>query len=217
MTKNTSSSESVPAGRRSTPKSAETRARIIDGARQTLETHGIEAVTTRKIAATAGVRLAALHYHFENKEALLLAVLDDLVEDMAVSFRAELGGTLEGEERIERLIRSIWRYVRRTRNKQIAQIELTLYALRTRGSEWIAAKQYDSYIRVYKDLVVDGTLAEEEAERIGPAMARFILSGVDGLILQAFALRDDAAAEAAVEAFILASRMYYRFLTSGGG
>jgi AcrR family transcriptional regulator len=172
-----------------------------------LELHGIGDVTTLKIAASANVRLATLHYHFENKEALLLAVLEELIADMSAIYEAEAESTGDPGDRIEQLVRAIWRYVGRTRNRQIAQIELTLYALRTKGSEWIAAKQYEAYIAFYKKLLVDSrSLPPTDSEETGATLGRFILSGIDGLILQAFALDDATAAEAGLETLIAAIR-----------
>ncbi|MBW8320584.1 MAG: TetR/AcrR family transcriptional regulator [Arenimonas sp.] len=194
-----------------TRKGSETRARIIKGALEALENGGMEALTTRKIAASAGVRLATLHYYFDNKESLLLAVLEDLIADMDLAYR-EIPHSSNPEERVAALIRSMWRYVQRTRNKQIAQIELTIYALRTQGAEWLAARQYNAYIDFYGRLVFSPDEAENaEKSRIGRAVARQMLIGIDGLILQNYALRDDAASEG-VEALILATQVYLRRL-----
>lgn len=210
MTKN-SAIERNPV--RPTTKSVETRARIIRGALDALETHGIGEVTTRKIAANAKVRLATLHYHFDSKETLLLAVLEDLNASMLARYQEELRNSDDFETHVAELIRSIWRYVERTPEQQFVQLELTLYALRTKGSEWLAAKQYDAYIDVYKRLIVEGQGSQDPAlERIGLALSRFILGGIDGLILQSFALRNAADTQAGLEALIVATRDYLRHL-----
>jgi AcrR family transcriptional regulator len=198
---------SRPAG--ATRKGAETRARIIKGALEALENGGMEALTTRKIAASAGVQLATLHYYFDSKESLLLAVLEDLIEDMAATYQAEIPSSPDPEERIETVIRSMWRYVQRTRNKQIAQTELTLYALRTQGAEWLAKRQYDAYIDFYARLIFDGVgEISENHQRIGKAVAGFMLIGIDGLILQNFALHHNEDAEDGLEALVVATRDY---------
>lgn len=192
-----------------TRKGLETRARIILGARHVLEDGGIEALTTRRIAASANVRLATLHYYFDSKEAILLAVLDELVSDMASRYRtAPLTGT--PEQRIATLIRLIWYYIGETRDQQLAQIELTLYALRTKGSEWLAERQYAAYIDFYSQFVIDERDMPDEAERIrvSRAIARFMLIGIDGLILQNFALHDEAVAHESVEALVAATQAY---------
>jgi Transcriptional regulator len=195
-----------------TRKGVETRARIIRGAREALESGGIDALTTRKIAANANVRLATLHYYFDSKEAILLAVLDEMISEMGSRYHtAPLIGT--PEERIAALLRLIWYYVGETRDRQIAQIELTLYALRTKGSEWLAQRQYAAYIDFYSQFILDDPrLPEAERVRISRAIARFMLIGIDGLILQNFALHDEELAKESVEALIVATQDYLRRL-----
>lgn len=171
----------------------------------------MEALTTRRIAASAGVKLATLHYYFDSKESLLLAVLEDLIADMDSAYRADVALPPEPEDRVEALIRASWRYIQRTRNKQIAQTELTLYALRTKGSEWLAAKQYNAYIDFYGHLVFEDD-SNEELRRIGRAVGRQMLIGIDGIILQSYALEDLSASNEDIEALIIAMRGYLRRL-----
>ncbi|GEO85503.1 MULTISPECIES: TetR/AcrR family transcriptional regulator [Alphaproteobacteria] len=201
-----------------TRKGVETRARIIRGALEALESGGMETLTTRKIAASAGVKLATLHYYFDSKENLLLAVLEDLIADMAEAYRQDMSMPSDPEERIEALIRSMWRYVQRTRNKQLAQTELTLYALRTQGAEWLAARQYNAYIDFYCRLVFHG-MGEltEEQRKIGTAIARFMLIGIDGLILQNFALHNNGDTNEGVETLVIATRDLLHRLRSEAG
>lgn len=199
-----------------TRKGLETRVRIIKGAREALEEGGMEALTTRRIAASAGVKLATLHYYFDSKESLLLAVLEDLIAEMDTAYRADVALPPEPEDRVEALIRASWRYIQRTRNKQIAQTELTLYALRTKGSEWLAAKQYNAYIDFYGHLVFEDD-SDEELRRIGRAVGRQMLIGIDGIILQSYALDDLSASNEDIEALIIAMRGYLRRLMAERG
>jgi AcrR family transcriptional regulator len=64
-------------------KSDVTRAQIIQGALQALEKTGVIGTTTRSIATEANVQLATLHYHFESKSTLLVAVLEALIDEIA--------------------------------------------------------------------------------------------------------------------------------------
>jgi AcrR family transcriptional regulator len=54
---------------------AETKERILDTAERLFAERGYGATSLRSIIAAAGVNLAAVHYHYRNKEALLDAVL----------------------------------------------------------------------------------------------------------------------------------------------
>ena len=49
---------------------------IIRAALESLEQFGMEGLTVRKIAARAGVNVAAINYHFRSKEKLLEQVFD---------------------------------------------------------------------------------------------------------------------------------------------
>ncbi len=54
---------------------AETKERILDTAEALFAKNGYAATSLRAIIAEAGVNLAAVHYHFRSKEALLEAVI----------------------------------------------------------------------------------------------------------------------------------------------
>ena len=52
-----------------------TTERILDAAERLFADHGFEGTSIRDIVDSAKVNLAAIHYHFRSKEALLEAVL----------------------------------------------------------------------------------------------------------------------------------------------
>ena len=53
----------------------DTKERILNTAERLFGEHGFAGTSLRAIAKNAGVNLAAIHYHFGSKEALLLAAL----------------------------------------------------------------------------------------------------------------------------------------------
>jgi AcrR family transcriptional regulator len=65
--------------RRITQK-AETRAAILQAARQLFDAGGFEATTTRDIATRAGVATGTVFAHFPDKQAILAAALHDQIE-----------------------------------------------------------------------------------------------------------------------------------------
>jgi AcrR family transcriptional regulator len=71
---------------------AETRAAIVEAARNALLTDGNAALSTRRVADLAGVPLSQIHYHFGSKRQLILAVLaaenDRLLERQAEMYAA---------------------------------------------------------------------------------------------------------------------------------
>ncbi|WP_437630216.1 TetR/AcrR family transcriptional regulator [Sorangium sp. So ce854] len=68
---------------RDRPASADDpRQRLVAAAIDQIEKHGVGQVTVRKIAAAAGVNIAAVNYYFRSKEALLAAALDGSIRHM---------------------------------------------------------------------------------------------------------------------------------------
>ena len=64
----------------SNERMAETRQRILDTAERLFAERGYAATSLRSIIAAARVNLAAVHYHFRSKEALLDAVIARRIE-----------------------------------------------------------------------------------------------------------------------------------------
>jgi AcrR family transcriptional regulator len=185
-----------------------TRAQVIEGAIRVLSATGVIGATTRKIAAESGVRLATLHYHFESKSALLLAVFEALIDETILAFREEVKDSSSLDECIEQVLKAAWRWVMQTRVLQIVQYELTLYALRE-GAQWLADQQYDAYVRVYRDFLI---AVSEKTGELSPtgctAVVRFMLAGVDGLLLQELAKPNQARSKRGIEALIRATQVY---------
>lgn len=60
----------------------QTTTAILDAAEQLFATHGIDGTSIREITRAADVNVAAVHYHFGTKEAVLRAVTDRVVGPM---------------------------------------------------------------------------------------------------------------------------------------
>ena len=56
---------------------AGTRGLLLDAARRRILADGYAGLSTRKVAAEAGVPLSQLHYHFGSKDGLILALLEE--------------------------------------------------------------------------------------------------------------------------------------------
>lgn len=77
----------------------ETRARIIRTALALFGEHGFDGVSTRDIAAEAGVPAPSLQYYFENKEGLYAACIADIQT-------AAMNATKPGLEALDELLRA---------------------------------------------------------------------------------------------------------------
>lgn len=105
-----STSEASPGAvgpsRRRLPTQARSRERverILDAAAQRVLAEGVEGLTTRSIAETAGLPVASLYQYFADKEAVLLALCerdmaemdDQVAEDLAAAGELTMAGLVE--------------------------------------------------------------------------------------------------------------------------
>lgn len=65
---------------------------LLDAAAKLVVTHGVESLTTRDIAAEAGVPVASLYQYFADKEALLLALAARDMDEMDAQVVSDLAG-----------------------------------------------------------------------------------------------------------------------------
>ena len=72
-----------------------TREAIIDGAYQLLQDEGVGGISTRRIAARAGVNQALVHYHFGSVEKLMVEVLNRLANMVMSRYRDHYTGDQE--------------------------------------------------------------------------------------------------------------------------
>jgi len=63
---------------RTQAKKAETSTTLLEAAKKVLRQNGYSGLSTRDVAAAAGVPLSQIHYHFGSKQGLLLAVFEYL-------------------------------------------------------------------------------------------------------------------------------------------
>src|SRR6187397_3103950 len=61
-----------------TARKAETGTALLEAAKKVLHQKGYSGLSTRDVAAAAGVPLSQIHYHFGSKQGLMLALFDYL-------------------------------------------------------------------------------------------------------------------------------------------
>ena len=186
--------------------SADRRTEILAAAIRVLARDGLAQASTRKLAAEAGINQATLLYHVGSKDELLLAVLREMMrQTREIAVAAAIDHEMPLREAIANSLRAFWCHVEETPELQVMQYELTLYALRNPEAAWLAREQYSGYCAV-----VEGVL-RAACERQGTscavpydALARFIVGGLDGLILQFVSDKNIARARNDLELLIAA-------------
>lgn len=161
------------------------RSHIIEAAIRVLARDGIAETTTRKIATEANVNQAMLRYYFGSKDELLFAVLKAMMQLTRTIVLSVVDPQATLQEAIRHSLTAFWRHVEAEPELQIIQYELTLYALRNPTSAWLAKEQYDGYCSVIETLLQETSNVVHQPEALAFApLARFIIGGLDGLILQ---------------------------------
>ena len=126
---------------------SDAKERLIEATIQVISREGLAGTTTRKIADEARINLAMLHYYFGDKNELLVAVHEALIQRVRDILLAQPAIQPGDDIRliVERDLTAVWNYIEEVPETQIAQYELTLYALREPQSAVRARQQAASY------------------------------------------------------------------------
>jgi AcrR family transcriptional regulator len=93
---------------RATPKSEETRQRILNAALKLFQDRGFESATMRDIAEEAGVATGAAYYYFPSKDAIVMEFYRRSSAEMQPTLEAALESATGLEKRLYQLIRVKW-------------------------------------------------------------------------------------------------------------
>jgi len=129
--------------------SAETRTKTIAAAIASLASLGYAGTTLSNIAQRVGVSRSALVYHFESKNALMVAVIDALYDQMGSSYRAALDPGMTAGQQLLAIFEISYQQTRST--EQMALIELLLAARRDEGFRTEVAPTIASRDRIFQD------------------------------------------------------------------
>lgn len=94
----------APANPKSTPKSEQTRALILETAMRLFQERGYDKTTMRAIAAEAGVSVGNAYYYFESKEYLIQGFYDRTSHEHATVARERMAGSRDLAERLETVL-----------------------------------------------------------------------------------------------------------------
>jgi TetR/AcrR family transcriptional repressor of nem operon len=195
--------------------SSSTRDKLVDAARELFWERGYAATGLADVLARAGVRGGSLYYFFKSKEELLRAVLEQYVSLLhPVVIDPAFGTTDDPIERVFAVLAGYRAGLVMTECRHgcpIARIalETTEASDETRA---LVALNFDNWARAIR------TALDLAGDRLPPgvdreALSRFVLTVMEGAILQAQAHRDLARFDSAVGQL----RDYFdRLLASGG-
>ncbi|ASG22268.1 TetR family transcriptional regulator [Nitrospirillum viridazoti CBAmc] len=191
-------------------KREEKREAIMAAAVTVIAREGVHGTTTRKIAGEANVNLGTLHYYFDGKDAVLMNVLTHLVAKSRESLAAYFSAPERLHDRIDHLLTFIRGEVERSPNEQLALFNLTLYAVSTPGSEWLAKRKYEEYLDLYRSVLADASDVRDGSIKSDiDGLANFIFTGFVGILLQWLATANSFRSRQAVQSLIIAAQRAY--------
>lgn len=170
--------------------SGEKTREIMEAGRRVIFREGIWSTTTRKIAEEAGISLATIHYYFANKDDLVVAVYEDMIDTIRHSAAKDFAepGTLV--ERIKGVIDRTWEFSQANIDGQLMQAELTVYALRN-GLRPLAVRQGREYLDIYLRVLNSASDVVNRSDLDIDGLAQLLLAGIDGILLAHLVEPDD--------------------------
>jgi len=155
---------------------------IMDATYCALCKHGYADLTTQDIADESATSKAALHYHYDTKEELLLAFLDHLYE----AFTEEYGETA-GDNAVERLVAFVDSVLRQEDAESDRAFQTALLEIRAQAPfadgyrEKLTA--FDEFVRErVADIVADGIEEGTVRADVDPEdTAAFVATMIDGV------------------------------------
>lgn len=161
-----------------------TRARVLDAAVACILEEGFYRASSNQIARKAGVTWGVIQYHFGTREALLLAVHERAVGELARSLD---DGVIEGdtlETRLESFVDVLWSYYRRPEFLAYTQVMLNLsHDPTTAESTREALDSVQQRIAVRLPALVRAVLGDDVSEAEVDETGRFLYNVIRGLAL----------------------------------
>ena len=180
----------------SAPKN--TREQILEAAREALTQNGYENITTRRIAEAAGVNIAALHYYFGSKEALLAESVQHALNEAVTRLRAAAFEAQAIDTSLTAMFQTAWEIVKEKRG--ILRYDLAVRGLRDATANHAARALYAAFVQLNEEVLQKYI---EEDGRLVPGisvleLARYIVAATDGVFLQHALNGDDVAAQSSL-------------------
>jgi TetR/AcrR family transcriptional repressor of lmrAB and yxaGH operons len=173
-----------------TRQGEETRQRLIRAALALFQSQGYHATGIAQILSHAGVPKGSLYHHFpEGKQALAVATVDFLAEEMAGRFARATEGGIPAEKQISRLFTDTAAWLEGHDYSQGALISLLAQEVETGETALRArvAKAYrDATTQLAEALETGGASAPEE-------LATTVLAALDGAVARARGQRSTVA------------------------
>ena len=153
-----------------------TKQEILDAALELFSLQGFEATSISQIAGAVGIRKASLYSHFESKQAILDAIVKEVLEQYEehslfarADWEKDTGGLPQTADDAVQMIQGQIRYILHDPAISRARKMLVIEQFRNRSLAGLQTKQnYSDVLRYFtglmKQLIRQGVLAEDDPE-----------------------------------------------------
>jgi AcrR family transcriptional regulator len=172
--------------------------RLLDAVIEHFAADGLADQSLRRIAEAVGSSHRMLLYHFGSKDGLLLEVVRAVEARTRAQFTA--AGDAVAPERVDELVRAMWRYVA---DPELGDFERLFFALYGRALQGEAGARPLLRDDIETWLAANASVAATAGvpESVARAHARLGLAVTRGLLLDLLATGDRAGVDAALEVF----------------
>ena len=204
--------QTLPRKSRPRPNSDGRREQIVNAALKVMISDGVYHATTRKIAEAAGVNVATLHYHFHDKEEIILSVMSVLASNYRGRLDKRFGSPQPLHDRIEDLLAFIWGEIESAPGEQLVLQEMTLYVLRVPQAAHLAAEKEREIKQLYAECLSRcSDVSAADTPRIAE-LSNFIYACFVGILNQWLATRDTALLLTTTRQLVHAARSMWKTL-----
>lgn len=148
----------------------------MDSAILLFTTRGYAATSVREIVEMAGVTKPALYYHFESKEGIYLAIMDELVKTAEHVVEASSAGVGTARERIQGFLTHVFQHFER-RRAEVRMINSVFWG----PAQGVPPFDFETFHRMFHDFVraavVEG-IASGELRPSDPELVTLTIVGV---------------------------------------
>jgi AcrR family transcriptional regulator len=200
--------------RRRTPSQARSRelvGKVLDAASRIVVGQGVDAVTTRSIAAAADIPVASLYQYFADRDAILLALVERDTEEMDQQVRADLAEleTLSVSALVETTMRAYTKvYARRA-----DFVEIWLRGRTNAAVHEFGRRHNQRTARELRDVAIGAGLARPD---LPPAAAELAVEIGDRVFQLAYETRDDGDEFLVEEGISMVTAYLLRYATPAG-
>ncbi|MFF8380543.1 TetR/AcrR family transcriptional regulator [Streptomyces sp. NPDC015661] len=156
------------------------REQFIDAAVRVIARDGAAGATTRRIAEEANAPQASMHYCFQTKENLLLAVFEHLSESLRTDSEGAAAEEAGLARTAERLLTRTMRYAVDHLDQTRATFAIAMWAQSTNPE--LAVRMYGMFLTGWQDVL--GSDRETASNEEIASVTRMVVTLADGLSMQ---------------------------------